>query len=216
MSLYLPNKIVFVGDSKVGKTSFACSYLDNYFPDPKNIPVVRDPPIVPVMYNDKMIKIQPYDTAGSEDYAKLRSLAYSSTEVFVLCFSLVDKKSLEHIETYWIPEIQRECPNVPYILVGMKSDLRDSFTDDLKSQGLEPIPTEKGQEMKEKIGAQDYVECSSLKQISIKNVMESALKTILTQIENKTDHVRSDSSTYSDYGSDDEKKKKSSSSDDSD
>lgn len=86
-------------------------------------------------------------------------------------FSLADPKSLEHIETYWIPEIKREKPDVPYILVGMKSDLRDSSS--------EKVTTEKGQEMKEKIGARDYVECSSLNKIGLKDVMESVLKVLM-------------------------------------
>ena len=66
-------------------------------------------------------------------------------------------------------------PDVPYILVGMKSDLRDSSS--------EKVTTEKGQEMKEKIGAQDYVECSSLNKIGLKDVMESVLKVLGQQIE---------------------------------
>lgn len=204
---FMSYKLVFVGDSQVGKTCFACSYLDDYFPDPSNTPKIRDPPIIQVMYNDRSLKIQPYDTVGEEDYAGLRSMQYSQVEVFILCFSLVDQKSLEHIETYWIPEIENQKPDVPYILVGMKSDLRESSS--------EKVTTEQGQEMKEKIGAQDYVECSSLKKIGLKDVMESVLKVLVQQIEKKEqeNHVRSDSSTYSDYGSDDDDKKEKSSSD---
>ncbi|KAH0795533.1 Ras-related C3 botulinum toxin substrate 1 [Histomonas meleagridis] len=82
----------------------------------------------------------------------------------------------------WVPEVKEHCPTTPYILVGMKCDLRDEFeehAEELKSKGMEPISTSTGEEMKAKIGAYDYVECSALKQYHLKEVFESAIKIVL-------------------------------------
>jgi GTPase SAR1 family protein len=49
------------------------------------------------------------------------------TNVFVTCFSFVWPSSLEGLQEPWLPEIKKHCPNIPYILVGLVSDVRDSF-----------------------------------------------------------------------------------------
>ena len=134
------------------------------------------------MVEDQAINLQLWDTAGQEDYKKLRPLSYPQTDVFILCFSLVSPTSLENVENMWVPEVKEHCPETPYILVGMKSDLRDEFSqhaDEFKLKGWEPVPSSKGEEMKAKIRAQDYVECSALKQYHLKEVFESAIKVVL-------------------------------------
>lgn len=201
MSEYLASKCLFVGDSKVGKTSFIANYLSGSFPE--DPPVVWDPPIISILYNDKAIKIQPWDTAGSEDYSMLRTLSYPDAKIIILCFSLADPKSLENIESYWIPEVKRERPNTPYIILGLKSDLRDESPQN-------SVSTEKGMEMKEKIGAKDYLECSSMNNSHIKEVFESILKILVEQHELELANMSSGSSdSYgygNEYGSDHSKK----------
>ncbi|KHJ96235.1 Ras family protein [Oesophagostomum dentatum] len=62
-----------------------------------------------------------------EDYGHLRCLSYPNTDVFLLCFSLVDPKSLDVCQTVWMPEIRKYAgDNVPVLLVGTKEDLLDS------------------------------------------------------------------------------------------
>ncbi|KAG9319018.1 hypothetical protein KVV02_003516, partial [Mortierella alpina] len=65
-----------------------------------------------------------WDTAGQEDYDRLRPLSYPQTDVFLICFSLVSPPSFENIKTNWFPEINHHVPNIPTILVGTKLDLR--------------------------------------------------------------------------------------------
>ena len=45
-------------------------------------------------------------------------------DVFLVCFSLVDKDSLDNVKSIWIPEIRHHNPKTPIILVGTKKDLR--------------------------------------------------------------------------------------------
>ena len=174
-------KCVVVGDGAVGKTCLLISYTTNAFPG-EYIPTVFDNYSSNVMVEDTAINLQLWDTAGQEDYKKLRPLSYPQTDVFILCFSLVSPTSLENVENMWVPEVKEHCPNTPYILVGMKSDLRDEFdqhADEYKAKGWDPIASSKGEEMKKKIGAHNYVECSALKQFHLKEVFESAIKVVL-------------------------------------
>jgi Ras-related C3 botulinum toxin substrate 1 len=104
------------------------SYTTNAFPG-EYISTVFDNYSVNVMYNEQAINLQLWDTAGQEDYKKLRPLSYPQTDIFIIAFSLIDPATLENDENAWIQEIKEYCPNSPYILVGLKSDLRDSPLD---------------------------------------------------------------------------------------
>lgn len=70
------------------------------------------------------VELALWDTAGQEDYDRLRLLSYPDTDVIVMCFSIDLPDSLENIQDKWIPEVKHFCPNVPIILVGNKRDLR--------------------------------------------------------------------------------------------
>jgi hypothetical protein len=61
-----------------------------------------------------------WDTAGQEDYDRLRPLSYPDTDVILMCFSIDSPDSLENIPEKWTPEVRHFCPNVPIILVGNK------------------------------------------------------------------------------------------------
>ena len=71
------------------------------------------------------VKAQLWDTAGQEEYARLRTLSYPGTDVFLICFSLVHPTSLENVRDKWTPELSHYAPEVPRVLVGTKMDLRE-------------------------------------------------------------------------------------------
>ena len=47
-----------------------------------------------------------WDTAGQDEYANIRRLSYRSTDVFVVCFSVVDRSSLANVRLSWLPELR--------------------------------------------------------------------------------------------------------------
>ena len=60
-----------------------------------------------------------WDTAGQEDYDRLRPLSYPQTDVFLICFSVVSPSSFENVTSKWCPEIKHHCADAPILLVGM-------------------------------------------------------------------------------------------------
>lgn len=72
------------------------------------------------------VELALWDTAGQEDYDRLRPLSYPDTDVILMCFSIDSPDSLENIPEKWTPEVKHFCPNVPIILVGNKK-VRESL-----------------------------------------------------------------------------------------
>lgn len=174
-------KCVVVGDGAVGKTCLLMSYANDAFPE-EYVPTVFDHYAVSVNVGGKQYLLGLYDTAGQEDYDRLRPLSYPMTDVFLICFSVVNPASFQNVREEWVPELQEYAPSVPYLLIGTQIDLRDdpktiAKLNDMKEK---PIPTEQGQKLAKEIGACCYVECSALTQKGLKTVFDEAIIAILT------------------------------------
>ena len=51
------------------------------------------------------VELALWDTAGQEDYDRLRPLSYPDTDVILMCFSVDSPDSLENIPEKWTPEV---------------------------------------------------------------------------------------------------------------
>ena len=169
-------KCVVVGDGAVGKTCLLISYTTNQFPA-DYVPTVFDNYAVTVMIGDEPYTLGLFDTAGQEDYDRLRPLSYPSTDVFLVCFSVISPPSFENVKEKWFPEVHHHCPGVPCLVVGTQIDLRDDkvIIEKLQRQRLRPITSEQGSRLARELKAVKYVECSALTQRGLKNVFDEAI-----------------------------------------
>jgi len=175
-------KCVIVGDGAVGKTCLLISYTTNAFPG-EYIPTVFDNYSANVMVDGRPVNLGLWDTAGQEDYDRLRPLSYPQTDVFLVAFSIISPHSFDNVKSKWWPEIQHHAPGVPIILCGTKSDLRNdaSMIQQLSAKGMNIIEQQKAQERAEEIGAVKYMECSALTQEGLKNVFDEAIRAALNK-----------------------------------
>lgn len=173
-------KCVVVGDGAVGKTCLLISYTTNKFPS-EYVPTVFDNYAVTVMIGGEPYTLGLFDTAGQEDYDRLRPLSYPQTDVFLVCFSIVSPPSFENIKEKWVPEILHHNPKTPFLLVGTQSDLRDDagHIEKLSKQKQRPITTEMGEKYARDLKAVRFVECSALTQKGLKNVFDEAIMAAL-------------------------------------
>lgn len=59
-----------------------------------------------------------------EDYNQLRPLSYPNTDVFLICFSVVNPASYHNVQEEWVPELKDCMPHVPYVLIGTQVKMR--------------------------------------------------------------------------------------------
>ena len=126
----------------------------------------------------KSVQLALWDTAGQEDYERLRPLAYSKAHVILIGFSVDTPDSLENVKHKWAEEARELCPGVPIILVGLKKDLRDDplAQEEMRKKSLKFTTYKDGNDMKEVIGARKYLECSSLTGDGVDDVFEAATR----------------------------------------
>ena len=173
-------KCVVVGDGAVGKTCLLISYTTNAFPG-EYIPTVFDNYSANVMVDGKPVNLGLWDTAGQEDYDRLRPLSYPQTDVFLICYSIISPASFDNVKSKWWPEIQHHAPGVPILLVGTKADLRNDTqtAQALRSKGLNVISSDQSTAQAKSIGAIGCLECSALTQEGLKNVFDEAIRAAL-------------------------------------
>uniref|UniRef100_A0A7I4YSQ8 Ras domain containing protein n=1 Tax=Haemonchus contortus TaxID=6289 RepID=A0A7I4YSQ8_HAECO len=162
-------KLVVVGDSYVGKTTLLFAYTERQFRSVYST-TVFDNWAMTVEIDNSNYTVNLFDTAGQEDYVHLRCLSYPNTDVFLLCFSLVDPKSLDVCQTVWLPEIRKYAgDNVPVLLIGTKEDLMDS------SHEKQRVTFDTARRAAHEMGCIKFLPCSALTHRGLKQVFDEAL-----------------------------------------
>ncbi|KAK9368473.1 small GTPase superfamily [Lipomyces kononenkoae] len=175
-------KLVIVGDGACGKTCLLIVFSKGTFPE-VYVPTVFENYVADVEVDGRHVELALWDTAGQEDYDRLRPLSYPDANVILICFSIDSPDSLDNVQEKWISEVLHFCQNLPIILVGCKKDLRnDSKTiEELQKTSQRPVSTEEGEAVAQKIGAIKYLECSARTHEGVRAVFEHATRAALLE-----------------------------------
>lgn len=142
-------KIVVIGDGGCGKSCLLTTYSRNKFPE-LYVPTVFENYVINAFSpQGKCVELALWDTAGQEEYDRIRPLSYPDVDALLVCFSLDNMTSLHNVRDKWISELNYFCPKVPFCLVGTKCDLPRE------------VLLEIGIAVAREIGAIAYVECSA-------------------------------------------------------
>tara|TARA_R110002012_G_scaffold270150_1_gene454534 strand:- start:7 stop:603 length:597 start_codon:yes stop_codon:yes gene_type:complete len=115
-------KVVFLGDTSVGKSCLAVRFIKNEFFE------FQEPTIgaaflgKTINVNDKRYKFEIWDTAGQERYRSLAPMYYRGAKAAVIVYDITDDDTFKGAKT-WVSEIQKKSENCLILLVGNKVDL---------------------------------------------------------------------------------------------
>ncbi|KAK3616973.1 GTP-binding protein Rho1 [Elasticomyces elasticus] len=155
-------KLVAVGDGAIGKTALLLTFSKGFFNFTRYSPgTIFDNYVADVEVDGKRVELALWDTAGVEDYDRLRPLSYP--------------------DTHWIHEIRRFCARLPIVLVGLQKDLRydPKVLAELAKTDEFPVTPQQGEDLRKAIGAVNYLECSSKTKEGVCEVLECATRSAL-------------------------------------
>ncbi|KAH3759709.1 cell division control protein [Pelomyxa schiedti] len=167
-------KVVCIGDKVADKTALLVTYAQNGYPT-EYVPTVFDNYSGVIIVDGIPFIIGLWDTAGEEEHARLRPLSYPGTDVFIMCFSLGDPKSLHNITARWNPEITHHVHNAARILVANGCEIRDDTTKSIE------ISSDEINAVAKKVKAFAVVECSAVKNLRVRDVMEQAVRAAISR-----------------------------------
>ncbi|CAE6360129.1 GTP-binding protein rho2 OS=Schizosaccharomyces pombe (strain 972 / ATCC 24843) GN=rho2 PE=1 SV=1 [Rhizoctonia solani AG-1 IB] len=166
-------KLVIVGDGACGKTSLLCVFAMGEFPKEYE-PTIFENYVAEIRLDGKPVQLALWDTAGQEEYERLRPLSYAKAHVILIAFSVDTPDSLDNVSVKWIEEVRNICgPQTPVILVGCKADLRPAGG---SSDGKQYVTKQRAEAIAQEIGARAYKECSALNNKGVDDVFEAATR----------------------------------------
>eukprot|EP00727_Mastigamoeba_balamuthi_P007777 m51a1_g362 putative rho gtpase (223) ;mRNA; r:598394-599495 len=172
-------KLVVVGDGAVGKTCLLVCFAKDKFPE-EYVPTVFENYVKTTStpaHGELMMDL--WDTAGQEDFDRLRPLSYPDSDIVLICFSLVNRRSFENVKDKWAPEIRHYLPGAPWFLVGTKLDLRDAGNVDEVTNRVEPITKSEGESLGREINASAYHEVSAKSRSGLSELFIAAADAVL-------------------------------------
>ena len=118
-------KLIFIGDSSVGKSCLTTKAVKNNFDEYYQATVGFEFLTFNMKVNDKVVKLQIWDTCGQEIYKSLISNFYRNSSLAVLVYAIDNKESFTHVEN-WLNDLKSQAnEDVRIFLVGNKADLEE-------------------------------------------------------------------------------------------
>jgi len=183
-------KFVVVGDGAVGKTCLLQAFSNGEVAV-DHVPTIFENSQKEYTYGktNQKYNLDLWDTAGQENFDRLRPLSYKGVDCFLLCFDVSNATSLDNVRFKWIDEVNTAIKDSDddakgkLMLVGTKCDMRGKKSE--KTKDLKEVTNEQIREQREQIGRLinesnweekvPYVETSAYERIKIDEVFQAAI-----------------------------------------
>ena len=164
-------KMIVVGDAGVGKSCLTSKASKGIFEETYAATIGFEFLAFNVKINDKVVKLQIWDTCGQEIYRSLISSFYKNSSLAMMVYAINNKESFTHIES-WLKEVKLQSnPDVKIFLIGNKSDLEEE----------RKVSKEEANIFKEENGINFFSETSAKSGINAKEVFIEAAKLLYSE-----------------------------------
>ena len=161
-------KLIFIGDFSIGKSCLIQKAIKNNFEEYHQATIGFELLTYNLKINDKVVKLQIFDTCGQEIYRSLISNFYRNSSLAVLMYAINDKQSFNHVDS-WLSELKNNASSdINIILVGNKADLEED----------RQILKEEGENYKKQNNLDLFMETSAKTGYNARNVLIEAAKIV--------------------------------------
>uniref|UniRef100_A0A0K0E4U5 Ras-related protein Rab-3 n=1 Tax=Strongyloides stercoralis TaxID=6248 RepID=A0A0K0E4U5_STRER len=169
-------KLLIIGNSSVGKTSFLFRYCDDSFTSAFVSTVGIDFKVKQVVRGDKKVKLQIWDTAGQERYRTITTAYYRGAMGFILMYDITNEESFNSVQD-WCTQIKTySWENAQVVLVGNKCDMEMERV----------VSTERGRQLADQLGL-EFFETSAKTSQNVKNVFDKLVEIICNKMAESLD-----------------------------
>ena len=180
-------KIIIIGDSAVGKTSLVHQGVFEKFNPNYQSTVGLDFSTMYLKIEQKIIKLQIWDTCGQEAYRSLIKNFYRNASLALMVYSIDNKESFADIDL-WIKEL-KSCsnPDSKMFLIGNKNDLENR-----------QVTTEKGKNFAKSYGFVGFLETSAKTGFNAREIFIKSAQILYNDYKNYESNLQS-SDSFSSY-----------------
>ncbi|CAI5440662.1 unnamed protein product [Caenorhabditis angaria] len=169
-------KLLIIGNSSVGKTSFLFRYCDDSFTSAFVSTVGIDFKVKTVFRGDKRVKLQIWDTAGQERYRTITTAYYRGAMGFILMYDITNEESFNSVQD-WCTQIKTySWENAQVVLVGNKCDMDSERV----------VSMDRGRQLASQLGL-EFFETSAKENINVKAVFEKLVEIICDKMAESLD-----------------------------
>ncbi|XP_033947715.1 ras-related protein Rab-3C isoform X1 [Pseudochaenichthys georgianus] len=169
-------KLLIIGNSSVGKTSFLFRYADDAFTSAFVSTVGIDFKVKTVYKNDKRIKLQIWDTAGQERYRTITTAYYRGAMGFILMYDITNEESFGAVQD-WSTQIKTySWDNAQVVLAGNKCDMEEERV----------VSVDNGRLLAEQLGF-EFFETSAKDNVNVKQTFERLVDLICDKMSDSLD-----------------------------
>lgn len=115
-------KIIVVGDGGVGKTALALRYTTKIFVETYKVTMGVDFRIKRFIVDNIQSLSLIWDTGGQERFSTIRSHYFEGAHGALIVYDITKDRSFRNVKR-WFREVRKYCDDIPFILIGNKSDL---------------------------------------------------------------------------------------------
>ena len=116
-------KYIIIGDAAVGKSNLLLRYAHGQFKPEYQLTIGVEFGAKNVEINNKVYRIQIWDTAGQENFRSITRAYYKNSVCAFIVYDVTNRESFENVKI-WLDDIQKQCPQTTFlVLVGNKIDL---------------------------------------------------------------------------------------------
>jgi len=155
----VPKSVTLDKDQDEGRitTTFLITLASGTYPA-DYVPTVFDNNTLMTKYKDKTLEIGLWDTAGQDEYDRLRPLSYADANIILITFSLISPVSFENARAKWFGEVTHYCPGVPIIFCGFHKQYKNNPTiiNALAVTGITPVNVEEVKKLAETLHTQFF------------------------------------------------------------